>query len=219
MIVVEDSDLRQAVIDEFACDPMIADEPIGVAVENGVVTITGKVDTYAKKLAAEQAAQRVRGVEAVAEEIVVDIPSICERTDKDVAEAALYALAWDATVPHEKIMIKVENGWITLSGHVDWGFQKTAAEKAIRNLSGVRGVYNLIWAKPQADPTSVKKEISRLFHKNIQRDLDHIRIETKDGIVQLRGSVSSWTEKQEATKAAWNTPGVSKVENYITISA
>lgn len=219
MIVREDEDLKLAVLDELDCEPILENSAIGVAVRNGVVTLTGKVDSFAKKLAAEKAAQRVTGVRAVAEEIMVEIPSLYQKTDAEIAEAAINALTWDITVPDDKIHVKVEHGWITLVGHLDYGYQKTAAEKAVRNLVGVKGVYNLLTTKPLADAREVKQEISRLFHKNIQRDLDHIVVETHDSTVELRGQVSSWSEKQEATKAAWNTPGVAKVENYITITA
>ena len=129
------------------------------------------------------------------------------------------ALTWNAIVPHDRIKVKVEDGWITLTGNLDWGYQKTAADNAVKDLLGVKGVHNLVLTKKLADAAEVKREISRLFHRNIQRDLEHIIVETHDGTVQLRGSVSSWSERQEAVKAAWNTPGVAKVENYITINA
>ena len=215
----EDQDLRQAVLDELECEPSLESNAIGVAVENGVATLNGRVGSFTQKLAAERAAQRVPGIKAVAEEIEIEIPTLHQRTDKDIAVAAVTALTWNATVPHERIKVKVENGWITLTGNLDWGYQKTAAENAVKDLLGVKGVHNLVVTKKLADPNDVKREISRLFHRNIQRDLDHIVVETHDGTVQLRGSVSSWAERQEAVKAAWNTPGVSKVENYITINA
>ncbi|MFI5385055.1 MAG: BON domain-containing protein [Fimbriimonadales bacterium] len=218
-MVREDQDLRQAVLDELECEPSIQANAIGVAVEHGVVSLTGRVDNFTQKLAAEHAAQRVPGIKAVAEEIEIDIPSLHQRTDRDIAEAAVIALTWNAIVPHERVKVKVENGWITLSGNLEWGYQKTAAENAVKELLGVKGVHNLIVTKKLADSNEVKREISRLFHRNIQRDLDHIVVETHDGTVQLRGSVSSWAERQEALKAAWNTPGVAKVENYITINA
>lgn len=215
----EDQDLRQAVLDELECEPSIETNAIGVAVENGVVTLAGRVDSFTKKLAAERCAQRIPGVKAVAEEIEIEIPSLHRRNDTDIAEAAVTALTWNAIVPHDRVKVKVENGWITLSGDLDWGYQKTAAEAAVRDLLGVKVVHNLISTKKLADPAAVKREISRLFHRNIQRDLDHIVVETHDGTVQLRGAVSSWSERQDAVKAAWNTPGVAKVENYITINA
>lgn len=218
-MVRDDQDLRQAVLDELECEPTIEANAIGVAVEHGVATLTGRVDSFAQKLTAERAAQRVPGVKAVAEEIEIEIPTLHQRTDKDIAEACVTALTWNAIVPHDRIKVKVENGWITLSGNLDWGYQKTAAENAVKDLLGVKGVHNLVITKRLADSNEVKREISRLFHRNIQRDLDHISVETHDGIVQLRGSVSSWAERQEAVKAAWNTPGVAKVENYITINA
>lgn len=218
-MVRQDQELRRAVLEELECEPAIQGTAIGVAVENGVVLLTGRVDSFAKKLTAERAAQRVSGIEAVAEEIQIDIPALHQRSDVDIAEAAVTALKWNAIVPHERVKVKVENSWITLTGELDWGYQKTAAETAVRDLLGVKGVYNLISTKKLADANAIKREISRLFHRNIQRDLDHIMVETHDGTVQLRGAVASWAERQEAVKAAWNTPGVSRVENYITISA
>ncbi|HWA83647.1 MAG TPA: BON domain-containing protein [Fimbriimonadaceae bacterium] len=215
----EDQDLRQAILDELECEPSIEANTIGVMVENGVVTLTGRVESFTRKLTVERCAQRVPGVKAVAEEIEIEIPSLHRRTDADIAEAAVTALTWNAIVPHDRIKVKVEDGWITLTGDLDWGYQKTAAEAAVRDLLGVKGVHNLVSTKKRADATAIKREISRLFHRNIQRDLDHILVETHDGTVQLRGTVSSWAERQEAVKAAWNTPGVAKVENYITINA
>ncbi|HVT14252.1 MAG TPA: BON domain-containing protein [Fimbriimonadaceae bacterium] len=215
----EDQDLRQSVLDELECEPSIEANTIGVMVENGVVTLTGRVESFTKKLTVERCAQRVPGVKAVAEEIEIEIPSLHQRTDADIAEAAVTALTWNAIVPRDRIKVKVENGWITLTGDLDWGYQKMAAEAAVRDLLGVKGVHNLVSTKKLADATAVKREISRLFHRNIQRDLDHITVEAHDGTVQLRGTVSSWAERQEAVKAAWNTPGVAKVENYITINA
>lgn len=218
MTVFTDEEIKQSVLDELSCEPMIAKDAIGVAVHNGIVTLNGKVGSYSKKLTAEKAAQRVAGVKAVAEEIVVDVPNAFRKTDADIAEAALTALQWDTIVPDDRVKVKVENGWITLSGNLDWGFQKAAAEKAVHNLQGVHGVANLIATKPHASSSEVKKEISRLFHQKIERDLSRIEIETQDGSVRLRGSVSSWTEKHDATRAAWNIPGVSKVENYIAVT-
>jgi osmotically-inducible protein OsmY len=182
------------------------------------VTLTGYVDSYAKKLAAERAAKRVRGVRAVAEEIEVRIPSSYLRTDADIARAALNALEWDVQVPHEKIKVKVEDGWVTLEGEVSWEFQKRSATEAVRHLTGVRGVSNMIDVKPRVKTQEIKNKIGEAFKRSAELDANQIRVDATDGRVTLSGKVRSWLEHDEAIRVAWAAPGVSKVEDRIAVS-
>ncbi|HSK79017.1 MAG TPA: BON domain-containing protein [Thermoanaerobaculia bacterium] len=215
---MRDVGLQQNVLNELKWEPSIHAAEIGVAVKDGVVTLTGTVDSYSQKMAVEKAAKRVRGVLAVAEEIEVRIPSATRRTDADIARAALNALQWHIEVPDERIQVKVEDGWVTLDGDVDWNFQRDAAMDAVRDLIGVRGVTSLINVKPKVKVREIKAEIGEAFKRHAELDAHRITVDATDGKVTLSGKVHSWMERDEAARIAWAAPGVSTVQNHISVS-
>jgi osmotically-inducible protein OsmY len=214
-----DEQIQRDVLDELKWDARVQPNEIGVAVKDGIVTLTGWVDSYTKKWAAEDAAKRVRGVKAVANEIEVRLPGAAERTDADLAAAAIRALQWDAFVPIERIQVTVSKGWVTLQGAVDWEFQKEDAERVVRRLTGVRGVTNLITVKPhiQPSPAELKRKIEDALVRDAETDAQRITVEVQGSKVILRGKVRSWAERQEAERMAWSAPGVIEVENDILI--
>lgn len=213
-----DLQLQQDVQDEIRWEPSIGDAEIGVAVKDGVATLSGYVRTFAQKFAAERAAERVSGVRAIAEDIQVRLPGALARTDTEIAHAAANALRWDIEVPDDRLKARVEDGWVTLEGSVDWYYQKAAAERAVRFLTGVKGIANLIAVKPKASAFEVKAKIESAFKRSAELDAQKINVETADGRVTLRGTVRSWTERQEAERAAWNAPGVREVNDQLTLS-
>jgi osmotically-inducible protein OsmY len=216
---MDDLELKKSVESELNFEPSINAAEIGVAVRDGVVTLSGRIPSYWEKIAAERAAARVSGVKAVANELEVRLPGSSERTDEDIARAALDSLKWSVLVPQDKIKVKVSKGWITLEGKVDWQYQKSAAEKAVRKLYGVVGVSNLIEVKPQVSKAEVKSSIEAALKRLAEVDASRIRVETEDGKVVLSGSVRSWFEREEAERAAWAAPGVRAVEDRIAIAA
>lgn len=212
-----DSEIQKDVMDEFRWEALLNASEIGVAVKHGIVTLTGSVDTYTKKLAAENAAKNVVGVKAVAENIEVKLTSYGKRNDTEIAEAVINALKWHTAVKEDKVKIKVEDGWVSLEGEVEWEFQKTAARSTVENLSGVVGITNNIKIKPQVGATDLKKKISAAYHRNATIDAEKITIDVVGGKVTLRGKVRSYAEKKDAETAAWLAPGVDKVENNLEI--
>jgi osmotically-inducible protein OsmY len=209
-----DERLRDSVMRQLAWDPEFDASMIGVLARDGVATLTGYVDTYAAKLSAERAARRVYGVRAVANELEVKLAQ--ERIDPDIAKDALDALKNRVDVPLG-IAVTVRDGHISLTGSVKWMFQKTAAERAVKYLRGVRGVYNHIQIRPEFSPKDVQKRIIQALHQHADIDARRIHVESHDGAVVLNGSVRSWIEKREAERAAWRGEGVVSVDNRITI--
>ena len=216
---MDDLELKKSVESELNFEPSINAAEIGVAVKGGIVTLSGRVPSYWEKIAAERAAARVSGVKAVANELEVRLPGSSERTDEDIARAAVDTLRWTVLVPQDKIKVKVSKGWVTLEGSVDWQYQKSAAEKAVRKLVGVVGVSNLVEVKPAVSKAEVKSSIEAALKRLAEVDANRIRVETEDGRVILSGSVRSWFEREEAERAAWAARGVRSVEDRIAIAA
>jgi osmotically-inducible protein OsmY len=214
---MSNKDLKQMIVDELAWEPSVDENSIGVEVSNGIVTLTGHVNSFAEKRAAEKATVRVAGVLAIANDIDVRLPMM--RDDTTIAEAALLALRWNALVPNERIQVIVEKGWVTLEGEVDWDYQRRTAEKAIRDLLGVRGVTNSIAVKPRVMTTDVKGKIQNAFERSALIDADHIQVECIEGKVTLTGVVRTLQEREEAQHAAWSAPGVRAVDNRLIVEA
>lgn len=213
-----DLQLQRDVLEELKFEPSIREAEIGVAAKDGVVTLTGFVDTYVERFSAERATERVGGVKAVADEIKVKLPGTHQRTDTEIAHAAVNALRWDVQVPDDRIKTYVDDGWIVLEGDVDWQYQKWAAEDAVRKLTGVKGLSNLITVKPKKVSTfEVSQKIKDSLRRHAERDADKVTIEAKDGHVTLRGNVSSFTERKDAEHAAWQAQGVISVDDQIAV--
>ncbi|HEV3216819.1 MAG TPA: BON domain-containing protein [Vicinamibacterales bacterium] len=213
-----DAQIQQDVLAELKWEPRVLPNEIGVSVKDGVVTLMGSVDSYIKRWAAEDAAHRVRGVKAVANDIEVRLSQGDERTDTDIASAAAKALEWDALIPPEKVEVTVSKGWVTLKGSVEWQYQRDEAERVVRRLTGVKGVTNLIAITATPAPAEIKKKIEDALTRTAQNDAQKITVEVQGSKVILRGTVRSWVEREEAARQAWAAPGVASVDNRITIS-
>jgi osmotically-inducible protein OsmY len=216
-IMAQDTHLQLSVLAELDWDPSVVAGQIGVIANAGVITLTGQVESYAAKHAAETATRRVKGVLAVADEIEVQVPFERRRGDGQIAAAVLDRLAWDASVPHDCVKVVVEQGWITLTGEVDWNYQREAAEQDVRRLHGVVGVSNDISIKPGVNTANISNDISCALHRSWFPDPDAITVSVKDGRVRLTGNVHSWHARQVAAETAWGAPGAVDVENLLAV--
>lgn len=212
-----DEDIQTDVLEELAWDTSVRPNEIGVVVKNGIVTLTGWVDTYVKKMAVQDAAHRVRQVKAVANDIEIRLPSSSERTDTDLAGAVLNALHWDAAISTDKLDVTVSKGWVTLKGEVEHGFQKVDATRAVSRLAGVKGMSNQIIVKPLLVAADLQQKIEKALVRNAEFDAKHINIEVHNGLVVLKGSVRSYAEKRAAEQSVMLAPGVTSIDNRITI--
>jgi osmotically-inducible protein OsmY len=213
-----DEQIQREVLAELKWEPRVVPNEIGVAVKDGIVTLTGYVDSYTKRWAAEEAAHRVRGVKAVANDIEIRLASTAMRTDADIAAAAVRALESDASLSIDKLDVTVSKGWVTLKGEVEWQYKKEDAERVVRRLTGVTGVSNLIIVKPRVTPSELKQKIEQALVRNAETDAQRITVEVDGSKVILKGTVRSYAEKQEAARVAWAAPGVTSVDNRITIA-
>ena len=211
-----DQEIQREVLDELRWEPRLQPNEIGVSVRDAIVTLTGWVDSYLKKWDAEQAAYRVRGVQAVVNDIEVKLAG--EKTDVDIAAAAVRALEWDAAVPKDRVRVTVSKGWVTLEGELEWQFEKEDAEAVVRRISGVKGVSNLIRVQPRIPSTDLKKKIEEALVRSARIDADRVTVEIQGNKAKLTGTVRSWAEREEAERAAWAAPGILSVENRIVIS-
>jgi osmotically-inducible protein OsmY len=212
-----DAQLQRDVIDELRWDPAVGSAEVGIAARNGVITLSGQVASYAKKYAAVRAVERVAGVRAIAEELKVVLPMSLVRTDTDLAHVIASTLKWDVQVPDDAVKARIEGGWVWLEGQVEWQYQAAAAESSVRNLTGVRGVSNLLQIKKHASAIDVKSRIESALKRHAELDSKQIHVEAFDGHVKLTGNVRSRAERQDAEFAAWSAPGVTKVEDDLLV--
>jgi osmotically-inducible protein OsmY len=212
-----DKDLKQHVENALDWEPSVDAKDIGVSVDQAVVTLRGNVASYTEKIVAERVALRVYGVKAVADDLVVRLVGGDQRTDTDIAQAALAALKWHTIVPHDRVTLIVKDGWVTLSGTLDWPYQKDAAARAVRDLTGVKGVTNDIRVQPPVKTTDVREKIEAAFKRSAEIDARRVNVTAQENRIILSGNVHSWAERQEAERAAWAAPGVTDVQNRLSI--
>ena len=214
---MNDKILRQSIVDELDFEPSIDAAHIGVAVDKGIVTLTGHVGSYTERLAAEKAARKVRGVRGVVEEIKVRFAGEALPRDEDLARRAVQMLDWSVTVPPNAVQVKVQDGWITLTGAVPWQYQKEEAQAALKRLTGVAGIINQITVEPQASATDVRTKIEAALKRNAEVEADAIKVTVKDAKVTLEGKVHAWHERNLVENAAWSAPGVRAVVDHLTL--
>ncbi|MEY4266301.1 MAG: hypothetical protein RIS90_836 [Pseudomonadota bacterium] len=214
-----DSELKKDVLAELAWDPVVPEAKVGVSVNDGVVTLTGHLDSYSEKVAARRAVERVGDVKAIAMEIDVIPLGVHQRSDTEIAAAVDHALSWNTSVPKDRIKVTVEKGWVTLGGEVDWNFQRRAVERLVRPLKGVIGISDNIGIKATAVPTNLTNRIQDALVRQAMREAKRIEIATDGGVVTLSGQVHSWAERSAVEGATWSAPGVSRVNNLLTVQA
>jgi len=216
-MTISDVQLHKNIVDELAYLSDINAKNIGISVKNGIVTLTNTVNSWTEKIAVDNAIKKIAGVKGIANELEIDIPSLHKRNDTDIVEVAVRQLEWDVAVPDKKIQIEVEKGVLTLTGKVEWAFQKRAAEEAVENIFGVKKIINRIEVAPLVSNKQIKEDIEKSLERKAHIEASKIKVETQGNKVILRGNVGSWLLREEAEKAAWMAPGVSLVENYIVV--
>jgi osmotically-inducible protein OsmY len=212
-----DADLKREVEAELAWDPAVDATAIGVAVRDGVVTLSGHLDTYAEKWAAEKALRRVHGVKAIALEIDVRLSPDHERSDTDIAQAVESALKWNASIPADTVTVTVDKGWVTLRGDLDWDYQRKSIERSLCHLAGVKGISDEIGLHYRPTPADISQRIAQALKRQSDREARHLQIDVSGDTVTLRGKVHSWQERDAAWGAAWSAPGVVKVVDELAI--
>jgi osmotically-inducible protein OsmY len=213
-----DLELQKDVAAELRWEPRLKEDEIGIAVKDGVVTLTGNVPDYSQRRIAAKAAERVVGVRAVAQELTVKIPDQFRRSDTDLAHQVVNALSWDIEVPGT-VKAKIEDGWVTLEGEVEWQYQRNAAERAVRYLTGVKGISNLVTMKMHASPHDVAQRIKAALHRSAEADARKVEVTAMDGKVVLTGTVRSWPERADIERAAWSAYGVTAVDDRLAVVA
>ena len=212
-----DKQLQMDIKEELKWEPRVRDEEIGIEVRDGVVTLMGTVPDYAQRMRAARAVERVAGVRAVAQELTVKVPNTHLRSDTDLAHQVVNTLAWDTEVPFQAVKAKVDDGWVTLEGEVEWQFQRNAPERAVRYLSGVKGVSNLLKVKAHASTYDVAQHITAALSRSAEADARKIKVTATGGKVTLTGTVRSWPERADAERAAWSATGVSEVDDRLAV--
>ena len=213
-----DTALQQDILAELEWEPSVNAANVGVAVKDGVVTLTGHVDTYAEKHDAERAARRVSGVKAIAVEMDVRLAGSDQRTDSDIARTAINVLEWNTSVPRDSVQVRVENGWLTLSGEVQWEYQRQSVADGVRSLMGVTGVSDRIVLEPDVSSDAIRADIEAALKRRAQKDSRRISVSVDGHEVTLGGSVASWAEKDLANHSAWGTAGVRNVVDHMTVA-
>lgn len=216
-VMESDDQLRRDIEDELAAEPSVDATAIGVAVKDGIVTLSGHVASYAEKLAAEQCIAKLPKVRAIVSELDIQLPGSSRITDEDIARAAMSALAWNSLVPPDRVKVEVGSGWLTLDGDVDWHYQRAAAQDAVSSLRGVTGITNKILVKPKSVRNAVKAHIEAALRRRYGKSLNHIQVEARGDHVILRGTVSSLAERSEIERTAWTTPGVCHVDDNLRV--
>lgn len=212
-----DIDIRQSVLDALEFEPSIDAASIGVAVENGIVALTGHVPTYREKLKAEELAMAIHGVKGIAQEIEVRPFGAHPTADDEIARRLLDVLLWSTSLPSNMVKVKVQDGWVTLSGTAEWNYQRETAARAARDLYGVKGVTNAMLIAPKASPVDIRQRIEKALKRQAELDMQNVRVEVSDGAVTLEGKVRSLTERRVAEQAVWATPGVREVRDRLSV--
>lgn len=218
ILMKTDLEIQKDVMDELKWEPVLSASQIGVAVKNGVVMLSGDVNSYGKKYIAEKATWRVKGVKAVAEDLEVTLSTDDRLTDTEIATNVLNALKYQSLVPNDRLKVKVSDGWLTLEGHVDWNYQKESGLAAVRNLKGIKGIHNFVTVKPTVNTLLVKENIKKALERRADIDAANIHVEAVGNKLILTGTARSWQERRAAENAAWATPGVGLVEDNLIIA-